>query len=530
MLSEIIENNSYPIVFIGSGMSKRYLRNFPTWSELLKEYWELLNEPNTIFHFMRNLEQIDEVRNANDNEREFLINVKTAAYIKKKYDDSFYNGNILLEGLTQEEAYRKKISPFNYSITQRFSQYEIKEEMSNEIEEYKKFLLKAKVIITTNYDTLTEDLLESMEQKPTIYVGQHGLFDETYNWSELFKIHGDVDNPNSIVITEEDYNRYDHNSVLISAKILANLINSPIIFLGYSLSDRNVQKLLSDFASQLPDDDIRKNSNRITVVEFSSGESDFVEQIINNPDLNISHAIIKTDNYLKLYQEICKIDQGLTPHEVSRFEGLIKDIVITAGKKGKLDSYLVSPQNLDNLPEDLRRRRLVVALGDKKNMFVNPSLIDYIEDYFIDGAAFLPEVSLRFIANENTQARIPFIKHVRNMDFENFDFLNTRQKKKIRARIDKMGNISEIINTVPKSNKREYDNLEDILKLQAPTTRELELIAYNIRNFTHGEVFEYINNYILPVLADNYNNSAPELSAQRRLLLAYDLLVNGDIT
>lgn len=82
MLSEIIENNSYPIVFIGSGMSKRYLENFPTWSELLQEYWELLNEPNTIFHFMRSLEQIDEVKNANDNEKEFLINVKTAAYIK----------------------------------------------------------------------------------------------------------------------------------------------------------------------------------------------------------------------------------------------------------------------------------------------------------------------------------------------------------------------------------------------------------------------------------------------------------------
>ncbi|HEL1321870.1 TPA: SIR2 family protein, partial [Streptococcus equi subsp. zooepidemicus] len=279
------------------------------------------------------------------------------------------------------------------------------------IEEYKTFLSKAKVIVTTNYDTLTEDLLDSIDQKPTVYVGQKGFFDETFNWSELFKIHGDVYDPSSIVITEDDYKVYDNNSILISAKILSNLIHSPIIFIGYSLTDRNVQKLLTDFASQLPNEDLRKNTNRITVVEFQPDTDEFIEQIINNPTLNISHSILKTDNYKKLFQEIGKIDQGLTPYEVSRFEATVKTIVVTAGEVGKLDSFLVSSQNLDTLPEDIKKRRIVVALGDKKNMFVNPSYVDYVEDYFNDGGTFLPEVALRFIANENTQARIPFVKY-----------------------------------------------------------------------------------------------------------------------
>lgn len=530
MIKDIIENNSYPIVFIGSGISKRYLEDFPTWTNLLQEYWEKIGEGSSIFQFMRNLEQSDEeVKNATEDKREFLVNVKTASYIKQRYDDLFYSGKITLEGLTDKDAYLGKVSPFNYSITKRFADYKIKEDMREEIEEYKNFLSKAKVIVTTNYDTLTEDLLDSIDQRPTVYVGQKGFFDETYNWSELFKIHGDVHDPSSIVITEDDYRAYDNNSILISAKILSNLIHSPIIFIGYSLTDRNVQKLLTDFASQLPSEDLRKNTNRITVVEFQPDTVEFVEQIINNPTLSISHSILKTDNYKKLFQEIGKIDQGLTPYEVSRFEKTVKTIVVTAGEVGKLDSFLVSSQNLETLPEDIKKRRIVVALGDKKNMFVNPSYVDYVEDYFNDGGSFLPEVALRFIANENTQARIPFVKYLKDIDFSKYEFLSKKQKDKLTRRISVMGNLQSLIDSVPNSNKKDYDDLESILDLSAPKTRKLELIAYNIRKFSPEDILGYINSDILPVLKDNYFNNAPELSAQRRLLLAYDLLVNGDL-
>ncbi|HEL1057811.1 TPA: hypothetical protein TVE88_000936, partial [Streptococcus equi subsp. zooepidemicus] len=314
----------------------------------------------------------------------------------------------------------------------------------------------------------------------------------------------------------------------ISAKILSNLIHSPIIFIGYSLTDRNVQKLLTDFASQLPNEDLRKNTNRITVVEFQPDTDEFIEQIINNPTLNISHSILKTDNYKKLFQEIGKIDQGLTPYEVSRFEATVKTIVVTAGEVGKLDSFLVSSQNLDTLPEDIKKRRIVVALGDKKNMFVNPSYVDYVEDYFNDGGTFLPEVALRFIANENTQARIPFVKYLKDVDFSKYEFLSKKQKLKLNTRISVMGHLQSLIDSVPKSNKKDYDTLASILELSAPNTRKLELIAYNIKKFSPDEILDYINSDVLPVLRDNYFNNAPEISAQRRLLLAYDLLVNGD--
>ncbi|MFP3823928.1 SIR2 family protein, partial [Streptococcus sp. TATVAM-FAB21] len=358
LLKDIIDNNSYPIVFIGSGMSKRYLKDFPTWLDLLEEYWKLLGEEKSIFSYMRELKKELE-DSVSDNEKDFAVNTKTASYIKQKYDDLFFDGVIKIDGLDQSTAFHNSISPFNFSLAERFKNPVIKDEMREEIDLYTKFLSKAKVIITTNYDTLTEDLLYSINKKPTVYVGQKGFFDETRNWSELFKIHGDVNDPNSIIITEEDYRKYDKNSILISAKILANLINSPIIFLGYSLTDRNIQKLLSDFSSQLPNDDLRKTSNRITVVDYQEGQNEFTEQIVNNPSINISHSIIKTDNYSELYREIIKIDQGLSPYEVSLFESKIKNIIVTAGANGKLSSVLVAPRDLETMPEDVQNKHLV---------------------------------------------------------------------------------------------------------------------------------------------------------------------------
>ena len=89
LLKDIIENNSYPIVFIGSGISKRYLENSPTWSTLLEEYWQQLGEKSSIFSYMRSIKK--ELKDTiSDNEKDFIVNIKTASYIKQKYDDLFF--------------------------------------------------------------------------------------------------------------------------------------------------------------------------------------------------------------------------------------------------------------------------------------------------------------------------------------------------------------------------------------------------------------------------------------------------------
>lgn len=39
-LEKLKLNNEFPIIFIGSGITKRYFKNAPTWDELLQKLWK----------------------------------------------------------------------------------------------------------------------------------------------------------------------------------------------------------------------------------------------------------------------------------------------------------------------------------------------------------------------------------------------------------------------------------------------------------------------------------------------------------
>lgn len=43
-IKNIIQENHYPIVFIGSGIEKRYLKDFPNWTSLLETFWNQIGE------------------------------------------------------------------------------------------------------------------------------------------------------------------------------------------------------------------------------------------------------------------------------------------------------------------------------------------------------------------------------------------------------------------------------------------------------------------------------------------------------
>ncbi len=94
-------------------------------------------------------------------------------------------------------------------------------------------LKKARIILTTNYDTFIEDTINDKDKKVLKkYIGQKELFRSESRYCELYKIHGCVSYSNTIVITEKDYEQYNKNSILITSKIVSNLLHSPIIFLG----------------------------------------------------------------------------------------------------------------------------------------------------------------------------------------------------------------------------------------------------------------------------------------------------------
>ncbi|MGQ6548760.1 hypothetical protein ACUNEV_14620, partial [Serratia sp. IR-2025] len=57
MPNPIFNFKNYPIVFIGSGMSKRYLQGYPTWEELLNEYWHIVNKDLDFYNYLLTIKE-----------------------------------------------------------------------------------------------------------------------------------------------------------------------------------------------------------------------------------------------------------------------------------------------------------------------------------------------------------------------------------------------------------------------------------------------------------------------------------------
>jgi hypothetical protein len=122
--------------------------------------------------------------------------------------------------------------------------------------------LPFRFIITTNYDQLFELALRSAKstsgslKSPIIRVYDPSLtgkpepvpLDPSEDRPVFLKLHGDIDRPDSIVITEEDYITFIYRMGSthfhpIHEKIRSRMMEWPVLFVGYSLKDYNLRLL-----------------------------------------------------------------------------------------------------------------------------------------------------------------------------------------------------------------------------------------------------------------------------------------------
>lgn len=530
-LKDIIKQNHYPIVFIGSGISKRYLQDSPTWTDLLEEYWKKLNQNQNFYSYLRNIN--NDYRNNPKDELDFLTNTRAGTEIENLFNNAFFDGQLRVSDLTRKDAQQNHISPFKYDLANRFKSNVLRDDItSGEFELFNTLLQKSRIIVTTNYDPLVEDTItKNSSQSPKIYVGNSGFFDESSEgWSEIYKIHGSSTDPSSIMINQSDYDEYDKNSILVSAKILSSMIDSPILFLGYSLTDRDIRKLLTDFSKQLPQEDTRKSANRIFVVEYKKGEQTLDEQVVRDNDLNFNYTLIQTDNYKSLYSEVSKIDEGVTPFEVRRFQNVIKKIIVTSGQKKALDSYLVRPSDLKSLENKIDDGKpIVVALGDTKHIFVNPTPTSYLADYILKKFEIFPEVALRFVAREQKSGRYPILNHIHSVDLEKTK-LEEFEKENLRNRLARdESNFISIKSKINKNNQRDFNTLSEITSLKnCKLAKRIDFITYNADHLNQTELTKYVQQEALPTFTTLYkersNSNGLEKSAYRKLFVAWDIL------
>lgn len=419
VIEKLKVNNEYPMVFIGSGISKRYVQEFPSWPDLLEFFWNQVNKNADFYAYLNKMRVIIKEANpqADDNEILYLTNIEAGSEIESTYNAAFNNGTIIIENLTQKDAYNQKISPFKKALSNKFSKYTMVSGIDEELTLFKKFLNKAQIILTTNYDNLIEDCFGSIHPDGIKrYIGQSGFFEQSLGWAELYKLHGSNENPNSLVISKADYERFSKQSILISAKIISQLIDSPIIFIGYSLTDMNIRKILSDFSSSLTPAEMKRMGSRIIIVEREEGQQQINESRVYDNELGCEYTVIRTDNFKELYIGVSEINQGVSPTEVRRYQHVIKKLIVDRGKKGSLNALLIAPEQLDDIEKRIGDENLIVAIGDAAYIFKLPDLVSYLFEYFLPENKIPTEIGVRFVANQ--AGRVPFWSIVNGVDID----------------------------------------------------------------------------------------------------------------
>ena len=314
-----------PMLFIGSGMSRRYIE-LECWLDLLKKFTDKISENYNKINTSSNgnLPEYASVLAETYNKKWWATS--ESSDIQKEYEGNFKNNSSVLK--IEISRYLKNVGIENI---ESFKKYD------NEISLLREVTIDG--IITTNWDLLLEKLFPEF----TVFVGQNELLTgRCHGISEIYKIHGCSSKPNSLVLTSEDYKDYGLKNPYLCSKLLTIFVERPVIFLGYSLDDKHITEILDNIIGCCSNENIDFLKNKLIFVEWKKGiESVITDSIIHK----IPVKLIRTDDYTQLFEVLASRKRRIPAHIFRAIKDQLYDLVITNDPKGLL---YVTDGNLDH--------------------------------------------------------------------------------------------------------------------------------------------------------------------------------------
>jgi hypothetical protein len=400
-----------PFLFVGAGLSRRYL-NTQSWDGLLQEYANLAKSNE--FGYQLYLEELKE------HETPVGKNPKLATLIERDFNKLWLMDDRYLETRKlHKEKVQAGISPFKIDIAQNLieKQEKIVDEYEEEIKLFKQLGNNHIAgIITTNYDTFLESCFEDY----SVYIGQSELiFSVIQGIAEIYKIHGCVTKPESIVINEEDYLAYVSKNAYLAAKILTIFLEHPIIFIGYSINDPNIEEILNSIVTCLNDEQIETLKDRFIFVEWNNtGREDsiktFQKSFPSGKRIEMTHLFIK--DYASLYQLLTIVKAKYKAPVLRKLKSEIYELVLTNEPSESLKVVNIDDEKLENI-------EVVVGVGVLKNFaqkgYEGISVKEIYEDVVFDDKNFDPalvvEKSLPTLLKRHSNS-IPIYKYIRDYE------------------------------------------------------------------------------------------------------------------
>lgn len=517
-LKEIIDSfTTTPFLFVGSGITRRYY-NLPSWKGLLEIFINKISSDEFAFASYEN-----RARELIENEN--ALYPKIAELIETDFNDLWFKNKKDIRTLDKyysDKVKNESVSPFKAEIAMYIkNQSIIVPEYTEEIEKLKKLSIKSiSGIITTNYDDFFENNFEGYKR----YVGQDELiFSGIQGIGEIYKIHGTIEEPKSIIIDSKDYKEFENKSSYLAAKLMTIFIEHPIIFIGYSISDINIQSILSSIIKCLDTEKIATLKNRFIFIEYSTDvrEYEISEYTMKMEEKFLEMTKIKMNDFSILYNELSK-KKNKTPAKILRYyKDELYNFVIT-----NEPTNTIKVGNIED--ERIKDDELVMAIGKIQEVAFEGlrgfSANEWYRDIIMNDKRFNTDDILEQIAlklQKQNSNRLPLNKYLSETKKEyaelekialenNFDNIISKSIKNSRHRM-KYNSVNEIW--------KEYNNnwehaLFDIAQLEEDKidVQDLEQILIAI--------FKKDNN----ILESNNNSLKSNL---RRAIRIYDYLKYG---
>lgn len=341
--AQLRKSGRHPFLFIGSGISMRYT-GLPNWEKLLRSVCaEISDNPLALEAYGNEVSGKDKFEQypaiASLLEKEF----NRAALTEPRFE-KFRN-----ENLVQIKAGTSAFKIFIASCLKPCKPKLLLEELDI----LRKASNKVSGIITTNYDTLAESVFPGFKT----YSGQRDLLlSDTYEVGEIYKIHGSVTDPNSIVITSADYDSFNSKKAYLVAKILTVFVEYPIVFLGYSMNDKNIIGILESLAECLgPEGSERLRDRMIFVQRGQNPDIKHTRQSFSS-GATIEMTTITTDDLTPIYQAIDKSETRYPPRLMRTLKKKVFQMDL------RPDSTIIAQgfDGISTLPEDAS---IIVGIG-----------------------------------------------------------------------------------------------------------------------------------------------------------------------
>jgi hypothetical protein len=283
----LAQNSGAPFLFIGSGFSRRYI-GLEQWDDLLKRFCKGIKE----FGYYSSQHDKNLPKAASEMARDF----NEVWWNDAQYAESRSKNSDAIE--SPSSALKHEISDYLLNISHNRADDEA---LLKELEALSR--LNVDGVITTNWDAFLEELFPDYK----VFIGQEELlFSNPQSIAEIYKIHGCATQPNSLVLTHEDYELFESKNPYLAAKLITLFIEHPIIFIGYSISDPNIQKIIQSIVNCLGQDKLDVfGKNLIFLQRTKSGEEpSFQGSLMAIGETRLNITVIKTDNFLDVYEAV----------------------------------------------------------------------------------------------------------------------------------------------------------------------------------------------------------------------------------